>query len=78
MRLNPYLTKSTVVAALGGRLFGFDTVVIFGTTSGLTSAYSLSPLLKGLTVSAALWGTVAGSLLAGIPATVTAVATAYA
>jgi MFS transporter, SP family, arabinose:H+ symporter len=67
MRLNPYLAKSTVVAALGGLLFGFDTVVISGTTSGLTSAYSLSPLLKGLTVSAALWGTVAGSLLAGIP-----------
>ena len=67
MRLNPYLAKSTVVAALGGLLFGFDTVVISGTTSGLTSAYSLSPLLKGLTVSAALWGTVVGSLLAGIP-----------
>jgi len=67
MRLNPYLAKSTVVAALGGLLFGFDTVVISGTTSGLTSAYSLSPLLKGLTVSAALWGTVAGSLLAAIP-----------
>ena len=67
MRLNPYLAKSTVVAALGGLLFGFDTVVISGTTSGLTSAYSLSPLLKGFTVSAALWGTVVGSLLAGIP-----------
>ena len=67
MRLNPYLAKSTGVAALGGLLFGFDTVVISGTTSGLTSAYSLSPLLKGFTVSAALWGTVVGSLLAGIP-----------
>jgi len=67
MRLNPDLAKSTVVAALGGLLFGFDTVVISGTTSGLTSAYSLSPVLKGFTVSAALWGTVVGSLLAGIP-----------
>jgi MFS transporter, SP family, arabinose:H+ symporter len=55
------------VAALGGLLFGFDTVVISGTTSGLTSTYGLSPLLKGFTVSAALWGTVVGSLLAGIP-----------
>lgn len=67
MKLNGYLAKSTVVAALGGLLFGFDTVVISGTTSGLTTTYHLSPFLKGLTVSAALWGTVLGALLAGIP-----------
>jgi sugar porter (SP) family MFS transporter len=67
MKLNTYLAKSTIVAALGGLLFGFDTVVISGTTSGLTSTYNLSPFLKGLTVSAALWGTVIGSLLAAIP-----------
>lgn len=67
MKLNSYLVKSTVVAALGGLLFGFDTVVISGTTSGLSAAYHLSPFMKGFTVSAALWGTVLGSLLAGIP-----------
>ncbi len=67
MKLNGYLAKSTIVAALGGLLFGFDTVVISGTTSGLTAAYNLSPWLKGFTVSAALWGTVVGSMLAGIP-----------
>lgn len=67
MKLNGYLVKSTVVAALGGLLFGFDTVVISGTTSGLTATYHLSPFMKGFTVSAALWGTVLGSLLAGIP-----------
>ena len=67
MKLNPFLAKSTIVAALGGLLFGFDTVVISGTTSGLTATYNLSPWLKGFTVSAALWGTVVGSLLAGIP-----------
>jgi sugar porter (SP) family MFS transporter len=61
------LAKSTIVAALGGLLFGFDTVVISGTTSGLTTTYHLSPWLKGFTVSAALWGTVVGSLLAGLP-----------
>jgi hypothetical protein len=32
MKLNSYLLKSTVVAALGGLLFGFDTAVIAGTT----------------------------------------------
>ncbi|HUK48739.1 MAG TPA: sugar porter family MFS transporter [Terriglobales bacterium] len=67
MKLNGYLAKSTLVAALGGLLFGFDTVVISGTTSGLTATYNLSPWLKGFTVSAALWGTVIGALLAGIP-----------
>lgn len=67
MKLNRYLAKSTIVAALGGLLFGFDTVVISGTTSGLTATYHLSPWLKGFTVSAALWGTVAGSMLAGVP-----------
>src|SRR5260370_26317939 len=67
MRLNGCLAKSTVVAALGGLLFGFDTAVISGTTAELTQAYSLSPTLLGYTVSAALWGTVVGSLLAGIP-----------
>jgi SP family arabinose:H+ symporter-like MFS transporter len=67
LKLNFYLLKSTVVAALGGLLFGFDTAVISGTTSGLTQTYTLSPAMLGFTVSIALWGTVAGSLLAGIP-----------
>ncbi len=67
MRVNVYLMKSTVVAALGGLLFGFDTAVISGTTGSLTQTYALSPGLLGFTVSVALWGTVVGSLLAGIP-----------
>ena len=53
MRLNACLAKSTVVSALGGLLFGFDTAVISGTTAGLTQAYNLSPTLLGYTVSAA-------------------------
>src|SRR6266487_2188173 len=67
MKLNAYLVKSTVTAALGGLLFGFDTAVISGTTSALTLTYALSAGLLGFTVSVALWGTVVGSLLAGIP-----------
>ena len=67
MKLNPYLLKSTVVAALGGLLFGFDTAVISGTTRALTETFHLSPAALGLTVSAALWGTILGSMLAGIP-----------
>jgi MFS transporter, SP family, arabinose:H+ symporter len=67
MKLNAYLVKSTVVAALGGLLFGFDTAVISGTTSALTSAYQLSPVLLGVTVASALWGTILGAMLAGFP-----------
>src|SRR5580693_7554492 len=55
MTLNGYLVKSTIVAALGGLLFGFDTAVIAGATHALTEAYHLSPGTLGLTVAAALW-----------------------
>ena len=67
MKPNSYLLKSTIVAALGGLLFGFDTAVIAGTTHALTDTFHLSPTALGITVSSALWGTIIGSLLAGIP-----------
>ncbi len=67
MKLNSYLLKSSIVAALGGLLFGFDTAVIAGATEALTKLYSLSPELKGFTVSAALWGTVIGAMFGGLP-----------
>lgn len=67
MTLNSTLVKSTVVAALGGLLFGFDTAVIAGTTAALTRFYDLTPSGLGLTVSIALWGTVIGAMLAGVP-----------
>ncbi len=65
--INRYLIRSTVVAALGGLLFGFDTAVIAGTTSDLSRTYHLSPGSLGLTVAIALWGTVAGAISAGVP-----------
>jgi SP family arabinose:H+ symporter-like MFS transporter len=67
MTLTAALVKSTIVAALGGLLFGFDTAVIAGTTAGLSQTFSLSPSGLGLTVAVALIGTVMGSLLAGVP-----------
>jgi MFS family permease len=67
MALNGTLVRSTVVAALGGLLFGFDTAVIAGATSQLTRAFDLTPRGLGFTVSIALWGTVLGALLASIP-----------
>ena len=67
MKLNSYLVKSTVVAALGGLLLGFDTAVISGTIHALSDQYHLTPTSLGLTVSIALWGTMVGAMLAGIP-----------
>src|SRR5947209_9896676 len=67
MKLNPSLLKSTVVAALGGLLFGFDTAVISGTTHGLTEQYHLSPDSLGVTVAAALVGTLIGAAVAAFP-----------
>ncbi|MGO8797173.1 MAG: sugar porter family MFS transporter [Candidatus Sulfotelmatobacter sp.] len=67
MGINRYLVKSTFVSALGGLLFGFDTAVIAGSTHQLTEVYRLTPYLLGLTVSSALWGTVAGAMTAGYP-----------
>src|SRR5581483_885546 len=67
MTLNRYLLKSTIVAALGGLLFGFDTAVISGTTATLTQTYQLSRALLGITVASALWGTIIGAMLAGLP-----------
>lgn len=61
------MLRSTIVAALGGLLFGFDTAVIAGTTRALSATYDLSPGLLGFTVASALWGTVLGSIFAGAP-----------
>jgi sugar porter (SP) family MFS transporter len=63
--MNIYLIRSTLVAALGGLLFGFDTAVISGTTHALSQTFALTPASLGFAVSSALWGTVLGSVLAG-------------
>jgi sugar porter (SP) family MFS transporter len=67
MKLSIHVVKSTIVGALGGLLFGFDTAVISGATAQLTQQFHLSDAALGFTVASALWGTVAGALLAGIP-----------
>jgi len=61
------LLGSVLVAALAGLLFGFDTAVIAGVTGDLTRVMDLSPVTLGITVSSALWGTLLGALVAGIP-----------
>lgn len=60
--------RCTIVAALGGLLFGFDTAVISGTTSALTELWSLTSGELGFTVSSALIGTIIGAMVGARPA----------
>ncbi len=62
------ITKWSITVALAGFLFGFDTVVISGANSPIKELWDLSPFMHGTFImSMALWGTVLGSLLGGIP-----------
>jgi SP family arabinose:H+ symporter-like MFS transporter len=66
MRPNLNLMKATLTGALGGLLFGFDTVVISGIIDSVVKLYGLSDYGKGWTVAIALIGTVVGSFSAGV------------
>lgn len=59
--------RSTIIAALGGLLFGFDTAVISGATGALERVFQLTAGSLGFTVAIALVGTVVGSIIAGKP-----------
>ena len=59
--------KYTIVAALGGLLFGFDTAVISGTTHWLTEVFGLSSYWLGFTVASALIGTIIGAIVISKP-----------
>jgi sugar porter (SP) family MFS transporter len=62
-----YFTWS-LVAALSGLLFGYDTAVISGADQPIQELWGLSDLYHGLFImSVALWGTVIGALFGGIP-----------
>jgi len=56
-----------LTSALAGFLFGFDTVVISGAEKQIQDLWSLNGSMHGWAMSAALWGTVIGALLGGIP-----------
>lgn len=64
---NPKLFLWSITAALSGFLFGFDTVVISGAEQTIQDLWDLSPAIHGLAMSAALWGTVLGSLIGAWP-----------
>jgi MFS transporter, SP family, xylose:H+ symportor len=67
VKLNRYLLKSALVAAVAGFLFGFDTIVISGVTEMLTTQFGLSDFELGFTVASALIGTIIGSVITGKP-----------
>lgn len=60
-----YVVLISVVAALGGLLFGFDTAVISGTINFIQPYFGLSEAGLGWTVSSLLFGCIAGVFLAG-------------
>lgn len=66
MRKHSVLAWSMVVA-LGGFLFGFDTAVISGAEKSIQQFWHLSVVEHGLTISIALIGTVLGSLFGARP-----------
>ncbi|MEW1957449.1 sugar porter family MFS transporter [Kineococcus sp. NPDC059986] len=55
----------SIVAAIGGFLFGFDTSVINGAVKAVTNQFSLSDGLSGFAVSCALLGAAVGAWFAG-------------
>jgi len=58
----------SITVALAGFLFGFDTIVISGADQPLQKLWNTSPSFHGVFImSMALWGTVIGALLGGIP-----------
>lgn len=57
----------SVVVALGGFLFGFDTAVISGAEKSIQHYWQLTVFEHGLTISIALIGTVIGSLIGSLP-----------
>lgn len=63
-----YPVRIALIAALGGFLFGFETVVISGAEETLQKIWSLGSFAHGFTVASSLLGTILGAMTASIPA----------
>jgi len=62
------ITLWSIIVAMAGFLFGFDTVVISGADKQLQDLWGSSNVFHGSVVMAmALWGTVIGAMFGGIP-----------
>ena len=60
-----YVIFLTIIAALGGFLFGYDTAVISGTTEDVKAFYHLNDFQQGWYVGCAILGCIIGVLMAG-------------
>ena len=65
--MNKTLIKCTFAAALGGLLFGYDTVIINGAMLDLVKYFQLTPVIQGWMVSSALVGCIIGTIFIGKP-----------
>jgi sugar porter (SP) family MFS transporter len=63
-----YPVRIALIAALGGFLFGFETVVISGAEKTLEMLWHLDSFSQGFTVASSLIGTILGSVVVGAPA----------
>src|SRR5947208_8528009 len=64
----PYATLITLIAALGGLLFGFDTGVISGALLFIIPDFHLGPAAQGFVVGVVTLGALTGALLGGAAA----------
>jgi SP family arabinose:H+ symporter-like MFS transporter len=60
-----YVYKITIVAAVGGLLFGYDTAVVAGAIGFIQQRFELSPAMMGWIASCALVGCITGAMFAG-------------
>jgi sugar porter (SP) family MFS transporter len=65
--VNKSIVVWSIVSALAGFLFGFDTVVISGAEKTIQSLWGLSPALHGVAMASALYGTVLGAMFGAWP-----------
>ena len=61
-----YVVFLSIVAAIGGILFGYDTAVISGTITSVETQFSLNAMQVGWFVGCALVGSILGVAVAGI------------
>src|SRR5258708_36702592 len=65
--MNGRILLWSITSALAGFLFGFDTVVISGAEQSIQAHWGLGAGVHGIVMASALYGTVLGSLIGGVP-----------
>ncbi len=66
--MNKHVIFWSITVGLGGLLFGMDVAVISGAELAIQQLWHLDSFTHGLAIAAALYGTVIGAALGGIPA----------